>query len=78
MQRLGLSACAPIVDALVLIPLTMAKDIPEVPFGYPTIKPKQLFFELSHLPGELLSRNPAIALIGVFVAGLLIGYLMKR
>ena len=78
MQRLGLSACASIVDALVLIPPTMAKDIREIPLGYPSMQPEQVFFGLSQLPFDLLSRNPTITLIGVFVAGLLIGHLMKR
>ena len=78
MQRLGLSACASIVDALVLIPPTMAKEIREIPLGYPTMQPKQLFFGLSQLPFDLLSRHPTITLIVVFVAGLLIGQLMKR
>jgi len=39
---------------------------------------KQLFLGLSQLPFDLLSRYPAITLIAVFVAGLLIGHLMKR
>ena len=56
----------------------MAKDIREIPLGYPSMQPEQLFFGLSQLPFDLLSRNPTITLIGVFVAGLLIGHLMKR
>lgn len=78
MQRLGLSACAPIVGARFLIPPTMAKEIREIPLGYPSMQPKQLFLGLSQLPFDLLSRYPAITLIAVFVAGLLIGHLMKR
>ncbi len=77
MQRLGLTACALTVGALVLIPPTMAKDI-QTPVGYPSVPLKQVFVQLSQLPVDLVSRYPAITLIGVFVAGLLIGNFIKR
>jgi len=77
-QRYGLTAGALIGAALVRIRPTVAKEIREIPLGYPSIQPQNLSFGLGQQLVDLHLRNPAITLIGVFVAGLLIGYLLKR